>query len=62
MSSSSKSEIALQLTLHAMEKDLLRAIDATRSAKVNQTHAKEIVDFYNYIYDNLEKEPTFSFE
>lgn len=54
----SNSEIALQLTLKVMDKNLLQIDEATRIKEneinqVNEINAKQIINFYNNIYENI---------
>lgn len=51
----SKEEIALQLTLKAIERiSPPYASEAHTSEEYNQKFSKQLCDFYNYLYKNLD--------
>ncbi|MCI7768566.1 MAG: hypothetical protein MSJ26_11390 [Oscillospiraceae bacterium] len=56
-----KSEIALQLTLKAMDSNVIQTYGRNDGAKeeVNAFNAKQISDFYNSIYAAIKTEEEF---
>lgn len=57
-----KHEIALQLTLSAINSGNLKPVhsvskSADDAGKNNNIFAKEITDFYNYVFDNIHCKP-----